>query len=118
PASRWHGAVIERNRIGSWVQIIHGTDHVMIRNNLIRRNDWAAIEVEGFNETYNRGCTDVTIVNNTGVNPTGRGFFLHLTGRADGITLANNLYNAPKLPGGQALACPVYINCNDLGSFR
>jgi PKD repeat protein len=115
---RWHYAVIERNRIGSWVQVIHGTDHVMIRNNIIRRNDWSAIEVEGYNETYHRGCADITIANNTAVNIGARGYFLRVTGPVDGITLANNLYVAPKLPGGTSNAAAVWVNQSDLSSFK
>jgi len=115
---RWHWGVIERNRINSWVQIVHGTDHVMIRNNVIRRNDWSCVEVEGFNETYQRGCADVTIANNTGVNATARGFFLRVTAPVEGITLANNLYVAPKLPGGKGDAAAVWVNQSDLSSFK
>jgi hypothetical protein len=115
---RWHWGVIERNRINSWVQVVHGTDHVMIRNNVIRRNDWSCVEVEGYNETYKRGCSDVTIANNTGVNAGAKGFFLRVTGAVDGVTLANNLYVAPKIPGGKSDAAAVWVNQKDLSSFQ
>jgi hypothetical protein len=117
-AARWKWAVVENNRISSFVYINHGTEHVICRNNLVKRNDWACFVVEGFDETYNRGNSDITIVNNTGINKTGRGNFLRVTGKVDGITLRNNLYIAPKLNLTDNFSAPVLVDDDSLRGFR
>jgi PKD repeat protein len=118
PKARWHWAVIENNQIDSYVYINHGTDHVMCRNNLINRNDWACFIVEGYDEQYQRGNSDITIINNTGVNRGARGNFLRVTGKVDGITVRNNLYIAPHLKLEDNLSAPVFVDEGGLSSFR
>ncbi|HEX3355834.1 MAG TPA: PKD domain-containing protein, partial [Tepidisphaeraceae bacterium] len=118
PKARWHWAVIEGNEINSYVYINHGTDHVMCRNNLINRNDWSCFIVEGYDEKYQRGNSDITIINNTGVNRGLKGNFLRVTGKVDGITVRNNLYIAPKLKLTDNWSAPVYADPGGLSSFR
>ena len=118
PSSRFKWAVIEDNKIDSFVYINHGVEHLMCRNNIVRRNDWACFVVEGYNEQYQRGNSDVTIENNTGINKSVRGNFLRVTGKVDGITLLNNLYIAPKLKLEDDFSAPVFVDDTGLGSFR
>src|SRR5262249_15208420 len=110
-------AVIENNRINSYVIINHGTSHVMCRNNLVKRNDWACFIVEGWDETYKRGNSDITIINNTGMNKGARGSFLRVQSKVDGLTLRNNLYIAPNLKQQNDTGA-VWVDDKDLSSFR
>ena len=116
--SRWNWAVVENNCVDSFIYINHGTSHLICRNNLVRRNDWACFIVEGYDEEYQRGNSDITIVNNTGINKSVRGNFLRVTGKVDGITLRNNLYIAPKLSLKDDFSAPVFVDDQSLDSFR
>jgi hypothetical protein len=118
PKSRWNWAVIENNHINTFIYINHGTSHLVIRNNDIRRNDWACIVVEGYDAEYSRGNSDIWIENNTGLNKSIRGNFLRVTGKVDGITLRNNQYIAPKLSLKDDLSAPVFVDDDSLASFR
>lgn len=115
--SRWY--VVENNQfIGSALEIQHGLSNVMVRNNTFRVHDARSIAIDGYDSTYARGVTNVTLANNTALNDSTRGGFLFVGGRVDGITLVGNTYKAPKLePGSHQTAC-VYVNDESLRSFR
>jgi hypothetical protein len=117
--SRFNWSVFENNTVNrSKFIVLHGANNTMFRNNIIKvnDNDWG-IEVQGYNSTYGRGVNGVAILNNTVVNYGTTGNFLHVGGRAAGISLANNLYLAPKLITGQGGAAPVVVYDTSLASF-
>ena len=117
--SRFNWSVFENNTVNrSRFMVLHGANNTMFRNNVIKvnDNDWG-IEVEGYNSTYGRGVNGVAILNNTVINYGTTGNFLHVAGRAAGISLANNLYLAPKLITGQGGAAPVVVYDTSLASF-
>ncbi len=90
----------------------------MYRNNISTTNGYPAYNIEGFNTTYNRGVVDATYVNNTAINNSTQGIMFLIGGKADGLTLQNNLYVAPSLaPGGNGAASPVYVTDSNLSSF-
>ncbi len=117
--SRWRYAVVEDNVIDrSTVEVAHGAEHVMIRNNVIRVNNDQAIEVDGYNSQYGRGVVDVSILNNTAINNSTIGRFAWFSGVADGVNLENNLYVAPNLTIGAYHSAGVFINTSDLSGFN
>ena len=105
------------------INVCHGTEHLMVRNNVLRRYGKAAITVGGYNWTYQAGVTDVSILNNTGYNNGANGNFLYVYGdvqsdRSGQITLDDNLYVAPNMVTGQYQTAAVYVTNTDLSSFR
>jgi hypothetical protein len=116
--SRWRWAVIERNHVESWVSFNHGVEHIIARNNIVHRSDWAAFLVEGYNSDYGRGVKDATIANNTAINRGSRGNFVRVEGQVEGLTLVNNMYIAGKLQPGERGAAAVYVEDEDLRGFR
>lgn len=83
--------------------ILHGCDNIMLRNNAVDHNDWVSLAIDGFNDEYQRGVSEVFIYNNTFRNngPTGTGVQIGGTAR---VSLRNNLYLAERLTTqGQAL---------------
>lgn len=117
--ARLKWAVLEGNTTdASLMLVLHGTEHLMLRNNIFKRTNDAAVELQGFNGNYGRGVVDVAIVNNTGVNTGSRGNFLRVGGNVNGIDLVNNLYLAPSLVTGNAGSAPVAVTDSDLSSFR
>jgi hypothetical protein len=117
--SRFNWSVFENNTVNrSRFIILHGANHTMFRNNIIKvlDNDWG-IEIQGYNSTYGRGVEDVKLLNNTVVTNATTGNFLRVGGEAKGITLANNLFLAPKLITGASGAAAVFVYDNDLSSF-
>ena len=117
--SRFNWSVFENNTVNrSRFIILHGANHTMFRNNIIKvlDNDWG-VEIQGYNSEYGRGVEDVKILNNTVVTNATTGNFLRVGGEAKGITLANNLFLAPKLITGASGAAAVFVYDNDLSSF-
>jgi hypothetical protein len=111
-------AVFENNTIADGPLIVeHGTDRVMVRNNVFDADSSFAIEIEGYNSSYNRGVSDVRIVNNTATNSGSKGNFLKVQGDVDGIQLVNNLYLAPNLYTGSSATSPVLVFDSNLNSF-
>jgi hypothetical protein len=108
--------VVENNRINSGMQILHGTEHIMIDNNISYGN--VDFRIDGYNSQYQRGVADISIENNTGINSGDHGNFLLVSGPVNGITLTNNLYVAPNLVTGAYGAAPVYVNDSNLNSFK
>jgi hypothetical protein len=110
--------VLENNVITSRVQLGHGSDHVAMRNNLIKRDDDIAIDMPGWSDDFDRGISDVYIVNNTVINNGTTGKFLKVGSAVAGVTITNNLYVAPNLTTGEHYAAPIQINNKDLAGFR
>ena len=116
--SRWRYAVVEDNVITQQtVEVAHGAEHVMIRNNVIKVNNDQAIEVDGYNSQYGRGVVDLSILNNTAINTSTIGRFAWFSGVADGVDMENNLYIAPNLTIGAYHSAGVFINTGDLSGF-
>jgi len=112
---RW--TVFDGNVIDSKFKFLHGSEHTMFRNNVIRENNNTAIEIDGYSTTYKRGTVDVNIINNTAINTGANGKFLNVLGDVDGIALVNNLYLAPNLKTGGNGSGVVFVFDSDLHSF-
>jgi hypothetical protein len=111
--------VLEDNVVNNtFFEVKHGSDHVSFRDNVVTYNDGVALSIDGWDWTYNRGVTDLSIVNNTGYNAGAIGSFFRLWGPGAGITLDSNLYVAPNLVVGAYSTAPVYITPEDLSSFN
>lgn len=116
---RLTNVVIESNLLdGGYLNVRHGTEDVMIKNNIFKMNDDAQIILEGYNSEYGRGVSDVKIINNTGINTGTRGRFLYVGGSVDGIDLVNNLYKADNLLVGSYGASAITVVETNLNSFR
>jgi hypothetical protein len=115
--SRW--VVLEGNEFNSLLILRSGSEELMLRNNLHRRDGSYAIEIEGYDYDLDRGVKNVTIVNNTVVNMDENGNFMSVRDGARGITLANNLFLAPNLVTGSYAtgAVRVFDNLSSLRSF-
>ena len=111
--------VFENNRIEkAQLTLSNGTEHMMVRNNVIDYDDKVSIAIDGYSSTFSRQVTDVYILNNTAVNDGTIGSFLSLGGGSDGITVNNNLYVAPQLTTGANMTAVIYVKDNDLSGFR
>lgn len=112
--------VVEDNRIEKvFVNFRLGTEHVILRNNLIAYESGEAILVECVKEGYDqvRKIIDLTIEKNTAVNSGTKGKFLKVNGHAEGIALRGNLYVAPKLTTENVQSCAVDVRDKDLSGF-
>jgi hypothetical protein len=114
--ARAKNVVLENNKIISDVQILHGAEHIMLDNNVVYGA--TGFGIDGYNAQYQRGVSDLNIINNTGINSGDRGNFLIVKGSVDGITLTNNLYVAPNLVTGSWGSAPVYVTDGGMNSFR
>lgn len=112
-----YGVIEDNHSHGALIHIDHGSEHVMVRNNVVERNDSQGFRVEGFNTSYNRGVVDLTIMNNTVLNNGTTGRFLWVQGAVDGIKLKDNLYVAPRLVTGAGGSAAVYVSQSSLSSF-
>ncbi len=115
---RFDYAVFENNVVNSPTIIEHGAQHVMMRNNVFKSENYAAIEIEPYNAQFGRGVVDVKIVNNTGVTTSDDGEFLKVDGDVKGIDLVNNLYLAPNLKFGLNGSMGVFVQDDNLSSFN
>ncbi|MCC7351214.1 MAG: PKD domain-containing protein [Phycisphaerales bacterium] len=117
-SARTRYVVIENNQcINKEITISHGAEHVMIRNNLLQRRGWRCIEIQGFDARYDRGVSDLWIVNNTAMVSGANGSFMRLLGPAQSITLANNLLIAPDVRPSDANNCALSIDDDSLAGF-
>jgi hypothetical protein len=105
---------------GKYLRISSGTEHVSVRNNVIRADDQQAIAIEGYDAAFNRQVVDAYVLNNTVINNGTGGQFLNLVspGLNPQVTLENNLYVAPSLAVGLNGAAPIYVHGTDLSTFR
>ncbi len=117
--ARWEYAVIENNIAkNTSIRVTHGAEHVMIRDNVVHLNGGGAFLLNGYDASYDRATVDVTITSNTVVNNGQFGQFLKVEGDVEGITLTHNLYVAPNYRVGSHGAAVVYIQDDDMDSFR
>jgi hypothetical protein len=89
PDDRWNFAVVEENEFNTRLQIDHGAAHIMIRNNVFTDTSKSPVEVEGWNDTYDRGVSDVRIMDNIALN-SGNTFVKLMGGEVEGLTQTNN----------------------------
>lgn len=117
-SARTRFVVIENNQcINKEISIAHGAEHVMIRNNFLERRGWRCLEIQGFDDRYNRGVSDLWILNNTAMVSGANGGFMKLMGPAQSVTLANNLLIAPDLKPRDANTCALSVDDDSLASF-
>src|SRR5207253_5274934 len=116
-AQRTSNVVFEDNIVNSPVNIDPGAEHVMVRDNIVKRDNAPAIIVAGYDKDFARGVADLTITDNTVINNGDHGMFLMLGGHAIAITLTHNLYVAPNFTAGSFGAAPVYVTDTSLDSF-
>ena len=115
-----HGA-FEGNVISGigTIDVHHGSNNITLRGNtLYTANGLPSIKVEGWSSSYGRGVSDVVIDRNVAITQATSGKFLWLLASVDGVTLTNNVYVAPNLKAGAEGTAAVYVNQNDLSSFK
>src|SRR5205814_6930289 len=112
---RW--TVVEANVFNSTIDVVHGAEHTVLRNNVISKPDWPLVKVDGYSTTYGRGVVDLNLFNNTVINTGTADNFLKINGRVAGINVMNNVYIAPNMTTGSYTAAPVYVNDISLRSF-
>ncbi|MGB7161408.1 MAG: PKD domain-containing protein, partial [Tepidisphaeraceae bacterium] len=86
---RWNWAVVEENELNTRLNIDHGAAHVMVRNNVFCDTDKSPVEVEGWDDTFNRGVSDVRIVDNVALS-SGREFVRCTGGEVVGLKQTGN----------------------------
>jgi len=124
-----HWGVMENNVTERlFINLRPGVQHIAIRNNVIRVDDWApvldnnAILVEtiapGFDRV--RKTDDVRIEYNTVINNDDRdGNFMRVNGHATNLIVSHNLYVAPRINGGTGQGGLVVNDASGgLSSFR
>jgi len=116
---RFKYAVGEYNVLSNDVmEINHGAEHIMLRNNVFNNDGRTAINVDGYEAgPYNRGVVDLVLMNNTAVNDKTRGGFMRVWGSVDGIKVLNNLYVAPNLIMGSYETAAIKVDDRSLKSF-
>lgn len=116
--------VIEENHvIDDSINVGHGAQHVMVRNNRVDRDKNTAYNIGGWDATYGRGIEDVWLIDNLAVNHGETGRFLKIEGNPlnDGtpqVTVSGNVYIAPNLQPGASSTAIVYVVGKDLRCFR
>jgi hypothetical protein len=110
--------VIQNNVIyQSFINIDPGAQHVFIRNNAIYTSTGGYCIGVVAQDAYGRQVSDVSIVNNTGVETqSSYGTFLTVYGYVDGMALVNNLYVAPTMTSGSG-AAPVDVFASSLAGW-
>lgn len=111
-------AVAEDNDLfGTWIEAHHGTENLMVRNNILQGANIVAFQIDGYNSEFTRQPQNINILHNTVIDQGTDGNFLR-TGHGPGaITLKNNLYVAPKLTAGSGGAV-IYVEDTDLSTFK
>ena len=80
--------VVEGNQLNkASLELLHGIEHLSVRNNVITNDGGTAINLMGYSQTYHRGSSDVYITHNTVINNTQDGRFLKVGGAVDGKVL-------------------------------
>lgn len=118
PEFRFKYAILEGNSVqNDMIEVNHGGEHITLRDNVIRANGFTAINVDGFDSTYNRGVIDLIIQNNTGINISTGGRMISVNGKVAGIQVLNNLYYAPNMTIGSGSAAGIRVVDANLDSF-
>jgi len=118
PGSTTSWTVFEDNYIYDHeIQIYPGTQHLMIRNNVMKSDDGAAINIEPASD--GRNILDIRIDNNTATSTGPGGQFLHVYANATphSISVINNLWIAPNAIGGQHGTAGIYVATGNLNEF-
>ncbi|MEM8873741.1 MAG: PKD domain-containing protein [Planctomycetota bacterium] len=117
-SDRWRWTVIDSNEFkGNILQIKHGAERTLVRNNIFRIDNGPAIEIHEYDNNFNRGVEDLTIVHNTGINNGDRGQFIYHIGPANGVKVLNNLYVAPGITVGPYASANIHSREASLNSF-
>jgi len=112
-AMEW--AVIEGNQVtGSAISVRPGTHHAVLRNNVVRNEEGVKVFRA---DSAGRTSTDIVIDHNTTIAPSEIARFLNVEGKAERITLTNNLLIAPKMVVGKDAAAAVYVGMSDISCF-
>jgi hypothetical protein len=116
---RLNDVVFENNKAyGTSFEIVHGVSNLYFRNNVIEFSAVDALRVDGYDNTYNRGVTNLNVANNTFVNNSSRGRMMAVQGRVSGITLVNNLYRADSMLMGSYGTAAIWVNgASNMSSF-
>jgi hypothetical protein len=115
--ARTTNSVFEANYQHGSFELRHGSEHIVLRNNVFDHDDAAAVLLEGYSSSYGRGSLDLEVLNNTAINHGKNGQFILSYMPIEGIKLLNNLYVAPNLTTGQAGAAGVVVTGTNLSSF-
>lgn len=118
PTRRTKFAVIENNRLNTaQIQLQHGAEQAMVRNNLVRIDGKAAILLDGYDSTYNRNVNNVAFVNNTAINNAAEGQFFKTGSGNAAMVLRNNLFVAPNFVTGANRNAIVRVDSTNLACF-
>ena len=111
--------VFEANHgIDATMRIVPGLQNSVIRNNVLEKKDENAIIIDPKEAAYDRTVTNITFADNTVINPGTKGKFLYVGGRANRLSVINNLYKADNLIVGENVTAGIYVNDTSLASFR
>jgi PKD repeat protein len=115
--------VIDGNTIhNAQVYIAGAVHHAVVRNNVLDLEGSAQVVINPIDPAgyASRYMSDITVTQNTGINPTLAGNFLEVRGaaRPGTITLTNNLYSAPDLVTGANMSAAVLVDAADLSGFQ
>ncbi len=114
-ATEW--SVVDGNDLtDSSVRMDPGSHHIMVRNNLVRRHEGTAFEIDA-PDPDGRTSADLTVVHNTAVDTGPTGIFLKVWGHVDGMTVADNLFVAPHLHAGVNGSAGINVRGQQLDGF-
>ncbi len=124
PDVRLQWAVAEGNTIDNALhaedaalRIKAGTEHVMLRNNILLAPSQSAIQIAGYDPVMDRTNIDIRIYNNTAINGSLDGQFLNVGPGTEQLRVINNLYAAPNLISGVNHTSNVYVEDSGLSGF-
>jgi hypothetical protein len=110
PSDRFNWAVMENNHItNEGLGVEAGTDHVVLRNNIIERDADSSITVFGYVDNMDRSNSDIRIYNNTAINNDASGRFVSLGARMHDVVVANNMYIARRMETGLNQTANVFL---------
>ena len=111
--------VFDGNKVtGTQINILPGTHHFVIRNNIIDHEGLMDINITP-SDAQGRSMTDVRIFNNTGIDYNRIGNFVYSVGGLlpGSIIMGNNLFVAPNLTPGVGGAAPINVRATNLNAF-
>ena len=115
---RLHDVLFENNTVlNTTIEVDHGVSNIYVRNNVFTDPNQEAFDVEGYNTQYARGVTNLNVVNNTFINSGTTGRLMEIEGPVAGITLVNNIYDAPNMYVGTLATAAIYDVETSLSSF-
>jgi PKD repeat protein len=114
--ARFDWAVFQSNSLRVPIVFDGGSAHVRVEDNSSTLDRDDAFFINGYNANYHRGVEDVSFVHNTATLTGPAGCFLCTTGKAAGLSVIANTFNAPNLKTGYNIGVLV-IGEADLSSF-